>query len=43
MAYIVHLPGWKGIRSTQNCEEIVGPKVIPNIAKYYNPETGLPQ
>jgi hypothetical protein len=33
VAYIIHLPRWKCIRSPQNCEKIVGPEVISNIAK----------
>lgn len=43
MAYVIHLPRWEGIRSTQYCEEIMGPKVISNVAEYNDPETGLPQ
>lgn len=43
VAYIVHLPWWKCIGSPQNCEEIVGPKVIANVTENNYPQICLQQ
>lgn len=43
LTYIVHLPWGKGVRSAQDGEKIVGPKVISNITENYDPEISLPE
>lgn len=41
MGYIVHLPRRESVGCSKYCEEIMGPKVIPDVTKNYNPEICL--
>lgn len=39
--HIIHLPWRECIWGTQYCEKVVGPKVISNVTKEYDPEISL--
>lgn len=40
-SYIIHPPWWKSIWRAKNCEEVMCPEVVTNIAKNYNPNISL--